>query len=149
MLVYRITLSQYADSLQASGKPARWNGNQVNVVYTSSSQSLACLENVVHRSSLGLSGNFKSLTIYIPDSVKITEIKLGNLESSWQDFESLPYTQQIGNRWITENKTAVLKVPSAIISNEFNYLLNPNHPDFDKIELVANDAFIFDSRIKS
>lgn len=149
MLVYRITLAKFADSLQASGKPARWNGNQVKVIYTSSSQSLSCLENVVHRSALGLNQNFRLLTINIPDDFAIKEIKLKSLEKGWQDFESFPYTQSIGNEWVQNNQTVILKVPSAIINQEFNYLLNPNHPDFSKISLVSNEPFIFDNRIKS
>ncbi|HEX7366320.1 MAG TPA: RES family NAD+ phosphorylase [Pelobium sp.] len=149
MLVYRIILEKFAASLQASGKPARWNGNQVNMIYTSSSQSLSCLENVVHRSALGLNQNFRLLTINIPDDFAIKEIKLSKLEKGWQDFEWFPYTQNIGNEWILGNLTAILKVPSAIIHQEYNYLLNPNHPDFSKISLVNNEPFIFDSRIKA
>ncbi|HTN20161.1 MAG TPA: RES family NAD+ phosphorylase [Pelobium sp.] len=148
MQVFRITLAKFAEALQASGKPARWNGNHVKVIYTSSSQSLSCLENVVHRSSLGLNQNFCLLTINIPDKVKITEIKLSDLDANWQDYEAFPYTQNIGNEWIRNNETAILKVPSAIITQEYNYLLNPNHPDFSKIELIGNETFIFDRRIK-
>lgn len=148
MQVYRITLAKFADSLQASGRPARWNGNHVKVIYTSSSQSLSCLENVVHRSSLGLNQNFRLLIINIPDRIKVTEIKLSDLEPSWQDYEAFPYTQNVGNEWTRNNETAVLKVPSAIITQEYNYLLNPNHPDFSKIELIGNETFIFDRRIK-
>nr|WP_294898650.1 RES family NAD+ phosphorylase [uncultured Pedobacter sp.] len=149
MQVYRITLAKFADSLQASGRPARWNGNHVKMIYTSSSESLSCLENVVHRGAMGLNQNFRLLSIYIPNSIKITEIKLSDLEKDWQIFESSPYTQSIGNEWVKKNETAILKVPSAIINQEYNYLLNPNHPDFSKIKLIANEAFIFDSRIKS
>jgi RES domain-containing protein len=148
MQVYRITLAKFADSLQASGRPARWNGNHVKVIYTSSSQSLSCLENVVHRSSLGLNQNFRLLTINIPDNIKIAEIRLDNLEPGWKDYETFPYTQNIGNEWVKNNETAVLKVPSAIIPQEYNYLLNPNHPNFSKIELIGNRSFIFDHRIK-
>ena len=149
MQVYRITLSIFADALQASGRPARWNSHHVKVIYTSSSQSLSCLENVVHRSSLGLNQNFRLLTINIPDNIKITEVKLSDLEPNWQDYEAFPYTQNIGNGWIRNSETAVLKVPSAIITQEYNYLLNPNHPDFSKIKLTGNEPFIFDSRIKA
>lgn len=148
MQVYRIALAKFADSLQASGKPARWNGNHVEVIYTSSSQSLACLENVVHRSALGLNQIFRLLTVDIPDTVASTEIPLSSLEENWKEFEAFPYTQHIGNEWIREKQAAILKVPSAIISQEFNYLLNPNHPDFSKITLLANEPFVFDNRIK-
>lgn len=149
MQVYRITLARFANSLQASGRPARWNGNHVKVIYTSSSQSLSCLENIVHRTSLGLNQNFRLLTIHIPDNVKITTLKLSDLSENWLDYEQLPYTQNIGNNWIQKNETAVLRVPSAIIAQECNYLLNPNHPDFSKVKLLGNDSFIFDSRIKT
>lgn len=149
MQVYRITLAKFATFLQASGRPARWNGNHVNVIYTSSSQSLSCLENVVHRSSLGLNQNFRLMAINIPESLKITEIKLSDLPTDWKAYEAFPYTQAIGNEWNKNNETAILKVPSAIISQEYNYLLNPNHPEFAKIELIGNEPFIFDTRIKN
>lgn len=149
MQVYRITLAKFADALQASGRPARWNSSHVKVIYTSSSQSLSCLENVVHRSALGLNQNFRLLTIDIPNDVKITEIKLSDLKPSWQDYEAFPFTQNIGNEWVRKNETAVLKVPSAIITQEYNYLLNPNHPDFSKVKLTGDESFIFDSRIKA
>lgn len=59
MLVYRIALVKFSDSLKASGRAARWNSNDIDVIYTASSRALACLENVVHRNQLGLSSNFK------------------------------------------------------------------------------------------
>ncbi|WP_017257983.1 RES family NAD+ phosphorylase [Pedobacter arcticus] len=149
MQVYRITLAKFADSLQASGRSARWNGNQVRVIYAASSQSLSCLENVVHRTSLGLNQNFRLLSINIPDNLKISTIKLSDLKPDWLAYEELPYTQNIGNNWIQKNETAVLRVPSAIIAQEYNYLLNPNHPDFSEVKLLGNESFIFDSRIKS
>lgn len=149
MLVYRICLAQFATSLQASGRAARWNANHVKVIYTSSSLSLACLENVVHRSHLGLNQNFRCLTIHIPDDLKITEIKTAQLTQNWMDFSSLPYTQEIGNNWIKNFKTPILKVPSSIILQENNFLINALHPDFHKITITANEPFVFDNRIKS
>ncbi|WP_295793314.1 RES family NAD+ phosphorylase [Mucilaginibacter sp.] len=112
MLVYRIILAKYADKLIASGRAARWNPNDVEMIYTASSRSLACLENVVHRSGKGL-------------------------------------TQRIGEKWISENNTAVLQVPSSIVSEEVNYLLNPKHKDFGEIKIFNRQPFVFDSRIKA
>ena len=149
MLGYRICLAQFASSLQASGRAARWNAKNVKVIYTSSSLSLACLENVVHRSHLGLNQNFRCLTIDIPDDFKITEIKSAQLTQNWMDFSSLPYTQEMGNNWIKNSKTPILKVPSSIILQENNFLINALHPDFHKITITANEPFVFDNRIKS
>ena len=69
MLVYRIVLAKYANKLVASGRAARWNPNEVDMVCTASSRSLACLENVVHRNQVGLSQLFSVLTIEFPNSL--------------------------------------------------------------------------------
>lgn len=149
MLVYRICLAQYADSIQASGRAGRWNSNHVKVIYTSSSLSLACLENVVHRSHLGLNQNFRCLTINVPDDLKIFVINSNELNSDWMDFSSLPYTQEMGNEWVKSFETPILKVPSSIITQESNFLINPLQTDFDKIAILSNEPFVFDNRIKS
>lgn len=149
MLVYRISLTKYATSLIASGRAARWNSNDVKVIYTANSRALACLENVVHRSKLGLSLNFSVMQINIPDSLAITTVNLKDLPVNWDQFENMHLMQKLGDKWIEECKTTVLKVPSSIIHDEFNYLINPSHPDFKKIKLEAVKPFLFDDRIKN
>jgi RES domain-containing protein len=149
MLVYRISLSKFANGLVASGRAARWNSNDVKVIYTANSRALACLENVVHRSKLGLSFNFSVMEINIPDSLPIIAVNLKDLPVNWDQFENMHLMQKLGDNWIEEGKTAVLKVPSSIIHEEFNYLLNPNHADFKKIKLERVKPFLFDDRIKN
>ncbi len=148
MLVFRIALAKYAKSLMASGRAGRWNFNDVKVIYTASSQSLACLENVVHRSKLGLSANFCVLTIDVPATLEIAILDMKKLPKNWQEFENTHLTQAIGNKWIEDNKTAVCCVPSSIIASEFNFLINPNHPDFKYIKHLKTEPFMFDDRIK-
>ncbi len=148
MLVYRIVLAKYGRVLAASGKAARWNSNEIRVIYASSSKSLACLENVVHRSKLGLSANFSVLTIEIPDFIRITTVKESSLPKDWQQFACMHLSQEIGDRWVAENEFPVMQVPSAIIPGEFNYLINPAHPDFSLIKLLKTEPFLFDDRIK-
>jgi len=148
MLVYRITLAKYATAIKASGRAARWNPNEVEMVYTSGSMSLACLENVVHRNQIGLNSPFKVLTVEIPDDLLILSIPKKSLEDNWSSFENLPITQKLGAQWVLELKSAILRVPSSIIEGEFNYLLNPNHPDFEIIKLLKSQPFVFDPRIK-
>lgn len=148
MLVFRITLTKYADRLIASGRAARWNPNDVEMIYAASSRSLACLENVVHRDKLGLSVIFSILTIDCPHHIKIKNIHLKDLPANWIDFDQMIITQTIGEKWIRENETAILCVPSSIVSEEVNYLINPKHPDFKDIKIVKRQPFVFDSRIK-
>ncbi|MBB2148347.1 RES family NAD+ phosphorylase [Pedobacter gandavensis] len=148
MNVFRISLSNYAGSLVASGRAARWNPNETSVIYSAESRSLACLENVVHRSQFGLNNAFQVMTIEIPDDLPITTILLKTLPKDWFSFENMSITQEMGDNWIKKEQTAIMKVPSSIISAEANYLINPNHPDFKFIKLLKCEPFIFDKRIK-
>ena len=148
MQVYRITLAKYSGSLVASGNAARWNPKDVFMIYTASSRSLACLENVVNRDQLGLMQPFNVLTIDCPISIKIKDVPIQKLPANWRDYDQMSLTQSIGENWIRENRSAILKVPSAIIEEDANYLLNPKHPDFKLIKIVKTQPFVFDSRIK-
>jgi RES domain-containing protein len=149
MLVYRICLAKYASSLKASGRAARWNPNEVEMIYTAGSRSLACLENVVHRNQIGLSMAFKVMTIDIPDDLLILSILKKDLIDHWSDFQNIPVTQHLGEKWILTAASPVCKVPSSIIEGEYNYLLNPNHPKFKSINLLKSEPFVFDKRIKA
>jgi RES domain-containing protein len=148
MLVYRIALAKYAGKLIASGRAARWNPNEFKMIYTASSRSLACLENVVHRDKMGLSQIFNIMTIECPDHIKIKTIHLKDLPANWADFDQMPKSQNIGLKWLKDNETAMLQVPSSIVEEEVNYLLNPNHKDFKLMRIIKTQSFIFDGRIK-
>lgn len=148
MEVYRITLSQYADQLYASGRENRWNLRGEAVIYTASSRSLACLENVVHSSGEALSNPFTVLVIYVPDDVHIVTVNPQSLPPDWTQQARPAACQQAGSQWVRANESAVLRTPSAIIPKEYNYLLNPQHPDFTRIRVIEKEVFIFDARIK-
>lgn len=147
MKVYRITLAKFSME-RASGRAARWNSNDVQVIYTASSRSLACLENVVHRNQLGLSALFSVMVIEIPDDIKIKIINRHELPDDWKDFGNMYLTQNIGDIWAANMETAVLNVPSSIVDMECNYLINPLHLDFKRIKLLQTEPFVFDDRIK-
>jgi len=148
MIVYRIVSHEFSGSLKASGRPARWNSADHIMIYTAGSISLACLENVVHRSSEGLSGFFKIMVIKIPDDLSCDVIPLSDLPENWADFTSVNITRLLGDKWLKSKTAIILQVPSAIVSQESNYLINPDHYDFNKIHLIETRDFNFDKRIK-
>lgn len=148
MLVYRIVLNQYSQTLKASGQAARWNPDKVEMIYTSANRSLSCLENVVHRGKTGLMQLFSVMTIEIPDEASIKEINLNQLPEDWKNYDQLPFTQNLGKKWIDAGQVAVLQVPSSIIEDEVNYLINPLHPDFKLIKLIETESFVFSKSIK-
>lgn len=148
MEVFRISAPRYALSLTASGVANRWNTAGQYIIYTAASASLACLENVVHRGAEGLQAPFKLMRLDIPDQLLIEEVPAAMLPTDWQQVTSYPQCQEIGSAWYQLRRSAVLKVPSAIITSESNYLLNTSHPDFEQVKLLSTADFIFDPRIK-
>ncbi len=118
------------------------------MIYTSANRSLSCLENIVHRGQTGLMQLFSLMSIEIPDEISIKEIKLKQLPENWKDYDQLPFTQNLGEKWIDAGQTSVLQVPSSIVEDEVNYLINPLHTDFKRIKLIKTQPFVFDNRIK-
>ncbi len=147
MLVYRISIAKWAKNLNGSGYPARWNPKGVYILYTASTRALTCLENLVHRSGEGLHKNFKTIVLHFPDSISMDQIYPDELPLNWHTRNGYPYCQDIGQKWVEEQKSCVLKVPSSIIAEENNYLFNPKHPEFRQLEVFRIENFIFDPRL--
>ena len=147
MEVYRIVSKKWSSKLTASGNAARWNTKENKVIYTAESRALACLENLVHTSGEELKKEFAIMLIEIPAALKIDRVEIASLPHNWFEFENLLICRSIGDKWLMKKSSAVLRVPSVIISHEFNYLINPEHPDFKKIKLNSIEDFRFDPRI--
>ncbi|MCC5942193.1 MAG: RES family NAD+ phosphorylase [Balneolaceae bacterium] len=147
MIVYRITLSKWADSLSGSGYPARWNSKGVHVLYTAESRALACLENLVHRSGEGLNHQFQLIEISIPDSSSLKIIRSDELPYNWHHISNYQICRAKGDSWAASTSSLLLRVPSSIIRDEYNILINPNHPDFKRVEIRKKLPFTFDQRL--
>lgn len=146
MIVYRITTEQWSKSLQASGYPARWNAKGRFIIYTACSRSLACLENLVHRSGEWQGKMYKVMLIGFPDKIQIDTIEVESLKKNWEQINNFSYCQSMASKWLNDATSVILRVPSVIIKKEYNYLINPQHPDFKLIKLVGVEDFNFDER---
>ena len=148
MIVYRITNSQYKDDISGGGarvKGARWNLRGSSMLYTAENISLSTLELLVHIGFNDIQNFYHLLTIFIPDDAAIKVINADKLKTNWQEDED--YTAFMGTDFIHNNQNLVLKVPSAIITEEHNYLVNPDHADFKKVKIKRSKQFIFDKRL--
>ena len=118
-----------------------------SVVYTAESLSLATLEIVVHleREELFYTRFLKILVTF--DSSQVTTLSRNTLPKDWNRLPPSESTQKIGYKWISRSKFAVLKVPSTIIMEEYNYLINPNHPYFAGMKIGKSQRFKFDPRL--
>lgn len=148
MLVYRISPEPYSNKLIASGAPNRWNLRGQKVIYTGSSRSLSTLELIVHRSSIKPSITYKVLVISLDIANNIQQISLNELPANWRTIRAYQDLQAIGSTWYKQKKHLVLEVPSAVIPNESNYIINTEHPDFsNKISMLKTEDYFWDSRL--
>lgn len=154
MKVFRIEREKYLETtLKGIGAALtegyRWNSLNTYLVYTSETRALATLEVSVHLNlSEDLPADRYYVEIEIPDDIIILEIKTNDLPDGWDSKPPILETQFIGDDFVKENNAAVLKVPSSIVQQEFNYLINPNHVDAEKILVISVTPFIFDNRLK-
>lgn len=150
MQVFRIASAKYSKALIASGNAARWNKENELVLYAAQHRSLATLELVVHRNSLPTTIKYETMVITIADDHKlITSINLKQLPKNWQNTAAYSDLQAIGSDWYKTQQSLLLKVPSVIVPQECNYIINTRHPDFfsGKIALTTREEFYFDNRL--
>lgn len=155
MIVFRIEREKYLDTALSGigasiSEGYRWNSLNTRIVYTADTRALATLEISVH---LDLSEDLPSdryyVEIEIPDEIDIQEVTLEDLPDDWNSKPPTLTTQTIGDDFINYNDSAILKVPSSIVPQEFNYLINPSHPDSSKIKILGVSKMMFDSRLKN
>lgn len=148
IISYRVVKEKYLESA-FDGEGARlysgrWNSKGVSVVYTSDSLALCSLEIFVHLPSYTLLADYVYMTARF-DSDLVTE---ASLIDGWNERPVSKVSQAIGNQWIKDGLSAVLRVPSVIMPDGHNYLININHPEFEKINLGAPQPLTFDPRLK-
>ncbi|MDM0081312.1 RES family NAD+ phosphorylase [Variovorax sp. J31P179] len=148
MRVYRISKPAYVvNALSGQGAglyPGRWNSIGVRLAYAAGSVALSMLEMLVHVDKEDVPIGRRLLSYELPDD---GVLELRHLPSGWSD---LPYSiavQQTGDQWLASAASLALRVPSAVARHEFNLLINPAHPRFDEVALVANEALALDERL--
>jgi len=149
MILYRITSKAHSRDLLGTGAMlygGRWNPKGLGMLYTSESLSLATLETVVNLSSGKLNLGLMCVEINFPSSLPISIINDRSLPTNWNSYPYIPETVKIGAGFLQANELC-LKVPSAIIPTEYNYLLNPKHQNFNEIKIGDIRPIILDNRL--
>lgn len=150
MRVYRLSKRKY--SVELSGKGAakfgnRWNSKGTEIIYSADSRALAMAEVAVHLSIATLPSDFVMMEIGFPKDIHIEELSSADLPKDWNDHPPKSSSQKIGDEFIDSMEFCVLKVPSAVVKGDFNYLINPYHKQFKKIKIISVTDFPFDRRM--
>ena len=146
---WRIVKEKYVASAfsgeGASRVGGRWNSPGVWVVYASSTMALAALETLVHLNP-PLFFNYVAIPIQFDDEL-VEYSPISAMPADWREEPASPSTKRIGDTWAKQRRSSVLALPSAIIPCEVNYLLNPAHPDFKRVNIGKSEPFTFDRRL--
>lgn len=148
MIFYRLTRLTYANDLTGNGAKAyggRWNSKGNAMIYLASSRSLAILEVLVHLPPSIIPNGYCMITLESPDNFQTFDSSL--LPPNWTTSPDDYNLKIIGDKFLSENKNLLLKVPSSIVPEEFNYLANPLHPAAAKLKVIKIEPFNFDKRL--
>ncbi|CAM4340390.1 RES family NAD+ phosphorylase [Gillisia limnaea] len=150
MKVFRLSKKQYSSTLSGKGAALfgnRWNSKGTEMIYTAQSRALSMAEVAVHLSLSTLPSDYMMIEIEIPDFLKFQSLKESELSQYWNSHPPIPFTQKIGDDFIDSGKHCILKVPSAVVKGDFNFLINPHHKDLKKIKILETTDFPFDKRM--
>ncbi len=148
MIVYRLTSGDHIKDLSGTGAKlygGRWNSIGLHAIYSTENISLAILEVLVHVKKYKRPLDYHLLSISIPDSIKPALISTEKLKKTWKDDPA--YSQFMGDEFLKTKQSLILKVPSAIVEQENNFIINPSHADATKIKIVSTKLFEFDKRL--
>jgi len=125
---------------------ARWNSAGTRVVYTAETRALAALELLVHLQATSALQSYSLVPVRFTSNL-VMSLDRGALPPDWRSYPPPRALQTIGDDWCRSHRSAVLKVPSAVVADEHNYLINPAHPRFGEITIGAAEPFAFDNRL--
>ena len=150
-VAWRLTKAKYGPSaLSGYGSMlhrGRWHHKGVPVVYAAESPALALLETMVHVEEADLLA-FAFVVVPVRfDAVHLLVLSEDDLPEDWNAWPHPVSTQRLGTRWLEEQRSVVLRVPSAVVPHQSNYLINPTHPDFAQLGVGPAESFPIDPRL--
>jgi RES domain-containing protein len=149
--LWRISKRKYA-ATAFSGEGARrvggrWNSRGQGIVYTSGTLSLSALEVFVHMEVEDVATMLAWIPVDVPTEVKIEYLEVAQLPPDWRNIPAPAVLVTMGDNWFGSGSTAILAVPSVVIPMEYNYLINPSHPDFVRLTVKPPQPFELDPRL--
>lgn len=146
MTIFRIVDARYSDDLSGEGARlygGRWNPKGVPALYCSEHISLSALENMIYLNDQMIQRNYHLIHLQIPDDA-VHSLDPKALKVGWH--QDIDYTRWLGSQFIDQNGF-ILKIPSAVIQDEFNFLIKTDHALASQLHIQKKQPFIFDERL--
>jgi RES domain-containing protein len=147
--VWRIASAAHAafDGEGARRYGSRWTPKGLPAVFTSATLSLAALERFVNTDPDLEPDQLVAIAVDIDPNVAVETVAVADLPADWRTYPPPPALAVTGERWLRTSISVVLSVPSAVIPNERNFILNPAHPDFGELTIHPSEPFSFDPQM--
>ncbi len=151
MIVHRICKAKYAGAafsgaggMESSG---RWHRKGQPVVYAAQTLSLAALEYLVHLGRRDSKLQLVRVQASVPDDIAVETVDFARLPMNWSVSPPVDATMEVGTAWLQARQSLVLRTPSVLVPGEYNYLINPQHADFNRITISPAVPYSFDARL--
>ncbi|HMT30202.1 MAG TPA: RES family NAD+ phosphorylase [Bacteroidia bacterium] len=150
MILFRLCREIYSRDLTGKGAEksgGRWNSKGNPMLYTSETRALCLAEMMVNLPINLIPKDFSMVSIFVPDELRIQTLNLEHLPADWNLFPHSRSTQKLGDDFIYEGKFIALRVPSVVVPLEYNVVINPRHPEIDRVKITEVNAFSIDARL--
>lgn len=150
MQVFRIAKTAHIRDLSGTGAMlygGRWNRRNIPFIYTSENRSLATVEYLVHVPLSLIPGDLSMAVLEIPDEIAAEQISIRDLPKNWREYPAPPKLAELGSQWALSGRSLLLRVPSAVVANEFNCLINPLHTEMKRIKISSVEGYRIDDRL--
>jgi RES domain-containing protein len=135
------------DGIAAQRFGGRWNSPGRRAVYASATKSLALLEVLVHLDVGCPLPRMAAFRFEVDDDL-VDRLRVAKLSRAWHTSPDLSATQSLGDEWLAAGRNLALAVPSAIVPEELNYVLNPLHPAYGRLRFGNLTPFVLDPRLR-
>jgi RES domain-containing protein len=148
--LWRLSPDYHADKAMSGDgsyrRGGRWNPSGIRVIYCADSRSLALVEVLanIRRPTLLRDQQWVVIRVDVPEN--LVE-RPGRVPEAWRETPYTTAAQAFGAEWVQSLRSVALRVPSVVVPGEFNYLLNPAHPQFSKVKIGKPEKFSFDPRL--
>ncbi len=149
MILYRISNCNRANDLTGTGAKlfgGRWNSVGTPMHYMAANRALAALEVLANKNAMSGGQNLCLAIFEVPEE-SIISIEIADLPENWKDYPSILFLKKLGDEFVQQSEFLLLKVPSAIIEDEYNFLMNVYHPLADHVKVKEIKHFRFDGRL--
>lgn len=147
--LWRLYRAAYGPGLDGAGgtfADGRWHTRGMRVVYCGATPAIVVLEKLAHLDPDLLPDDLRLGCFEFGKTIHPIKVKVGSeLPENWTAQETV--TRNLGTRWLRENAACLLEVPSVLLPEESNYILNPQHPDAQHLHCVNERPFSFDARL--